>query len=146
MSKKNKKFNIGDILIKKNHLPFGRETEFIAITVNKIDYWTNSYVINELYKVTPESVNKITYEEKLKLQEEWDSIGISEYIDNGNDPCIRLETGNSKELLPERHIKGAVFRFRHKYNNPAYEAYRCPKCGNLHLGKNKLLNLIKHDT
>jgi hypothetical protein len=131
-----KAFYKGDILIKKNHLPFGNETKFLSIKVETIDWWGIDYVINRLYHVMPNTVIKITEAERIKIQEEWDSICISEYNDTNNDPCIRLETNTPKVAVNESNIKELVYSFRKRYNNPAFEVYRCPKCQNLHLGKN----------
>lgn len=134
--KRTKYFNIGDILVKRNYTPFGHDNKFITITVESIDFFGISYVINKLYKVMPNTVIKITEEEKRAILKEWHFIGISEYYNTTNDPCIRLETGLPKVIVQESDIKSLVYQFRHKYNNPAFEVYKCPKCNNLHLGKN----------
>ena len=136
-NKKPKVFFSGDILAKTNFLPFGRgNRKVMTITVKTIEWWGIDYVINRLYHVMPDTVIKVTEEEAIAIQAEYDSIEISEYNDTENDPCVRLETGTAKHIVPESHLKDLVYSYRHKYNNPAYEVYKCPKCGELHMGKN----------
>ena len=139
-----KAFNVGEILAKTNFLPFGRgNRKVMTITIKTIDWWGIDYVINRLYHVMPDIVMKITEEEAIKIQEEYDSIKISEYSGSENDPCVSSLSGEAKHIVPESHLKDLVYSYRHKYNNPAYEVYKCPKCGELHLGKN--INVSKFE-
>lgn len=139
MAKKNKPkyFNVGEILAKTNFLPFGKLTgKVMTITVKTIEFRTKNYLINNLYNVSPKTVMKVTEEEAIKIQEEYDSIGISEFNGSETDPCVSSISGEPKHIVPESHLKDLVYSYRQKYNNPAYEVYKCPKCGELHLGKN----------
>ena len=132
-------FNVGEILAKTNFLPFGTgNRKVMTITVKSIDWWGFNYVINKLYHVKPNTVMKITEEEAIKIQEEYDSIGISEYNNTENDPCVSSTSGEPKHIVPISHLKELVYTYRHKYNNPAFEGYICPKCNELHIGKNIL--------
>lgn len=139
-NKKPKIFSVGMILAKTNFLPFGKgNRKVMTITIETIDWWGIDYVINKLYHVMPNTVIQVTEEEAINIQAEYDSIEIAEYNDTANNPCVRLETSKAKHIVPESHFKDLVYSYRHKYNNPAYEAYKCPRCGELHIGKNILI-------
>ena len=147
MAKKNKvkAFNVGDILAKTNFLPFGRGNhKVMTITIKTVEFCSITYLINRLYRVMPDTVMKITEEEAIRIQEEYDSIEISEYSGSENDPCVSSLSNEPKHIVPELHLKDLVYSYRHKYNNPAYEVYKCPKCGELHMGKN--INVSKFES
>ena len=139
--------SVGDIIIKKNNSTFGSsksEFETPLLIINSCKSNGKIYTINKKFRIHLEDVIKISNTEKDKILKEWDSFGISPSVEHENrDPCIREDNKSPKLSISPSRVKSMLFLFRRKYKNDAFEIYKCPKCGNLHIGKNKMFSLIK---
>lgn len=83
-----------------------------------------------------ESYVVISKSEAEDIMEFFNSISISHIpVEDKEFVCKREDNGNPKEPISVFHIKEVYFRY--KMLNPAFSAYRCPKCLQYHLGKTK---------
>ena len=136
---------VGDYVVKNNYNTFGREYDSTPVLkLNRITHMLgrkggfSHWVFNKSYRMKPDDFKIIDEIEANRILRIWeDSINLSPVTnDNVNTKCVREDNGNPKVTYNGTHgWRKPLFSFRIKSPNGGYQAYECPECGNVHIGK-----------
>lgn len=136
---------IGDYIRKNNLVTFGREEDSKpVIKVISLKEMTGkkggfrSYLVNGIYQVLPKDITIIDEEEARRIMSIWeDSANISPIInETENTKCFREDNGMPKVTYHgKKGWQRPLFNFRMKNPLGGFQAYICPECGKVHIGK-----------
>ena len=121
----------GDYIRKENYDPV-LGSGYPVVKIKGID----QRQINGVIANSRKTYIVIPRQEAIELMELYNSISISSIpVEDKEFVCKREDTGNPKEPISAFHIKRVLFHY--KMINPDFDAYKCPKCLQYHLGKLK---------
>lgn len=141
----NKLPEVGNYIVKTNYNTFGRDED--SKPVVKITRITpmlgkkggfSKWQINGAYQMHPDDFDIIEESEAMRILGIWeDSATISPVSnDNVNTKCIREDNGMPKVTYHGRlGWRKPLFMFRMKHPDGGFQAYTCPECGKVHIGK-----------
>ena len=136
---------VGDYVIKNSYNVFGRESD--STPVLKLDRITHllgrkggfsKWVFNKTYQMKPNDFRIIDEKEALRILKIWeDSLSLSPVAnDKVNTKCIREDNGQPKVTYTGRlGWRKPLFMFKMKNPDGGFQAYECPECGKVHIGK-----------
>jgi hypothetical protein len=136
---------VGNYIMKTNYNTFGRDED--AKPVVKITRVTpmlgkkggfSKWQINGAYQMDPNDFDIIEESEAMRIMGIWeDSSTLSPVSnDNINTKCIREDNGKAKATYPGRlGWRRPLFMFKMKNPDGGFQAYTCPECGKVHIGK-----------
>lgn len=132
----NKVFSLGNYIRKKNWIPF--ENKYPYIKVESYRAWANDFlIINEKFQLHPDHVVLLSSDEVQDLDRIWDSCTVQVHVPvPGRNPCLRDDLITPKQVVPESAVQAKLFELRMKHANFQFEAYTCPQCQKIHIGKN----------
>ena len=124
----------GTIFRKRNFTSFAGEP---YITVDKSESLdAGQYRINGRFTVHPDNLVPLSEEESKSLKEIWDDCRIREHVHvEGRIPCSRAD-GESKKPVPEQDVQAKLFEIRMRRGDLSFQAYVCPDCNRIHIGRN----------
>ncbi len=96
------------------------------------------WLINGVYQMIPSDFIIISEKEAIRIMTIWDdSSNVSAVVnDNTNTKCVREDNGKPKVTYNgSTGWRKPLFLFRMKNPNGGFQAYKCPECGNIHIGK-----------
>lgn len=136
MKEENLVFTVGNLIRKKNWIPFSGTYPYIMVESHRS--WANGFLlINEQYHLNPEHVVQISAAEAMEIDRIWSSCTLTEHVPvPGRNPCLRDDLQTSKQVLAEPAVQAKLFELRMKNKNSQFQAYRCPECQQIHIGKN----------
>lgn len=133
-------------VMKKNFTTFGRDVD--SKPVVKVHQLVPLYgkkggpngkvLINGSFQVDKNDIIHITEESAIKIIEVWESSGILSPVVNSNvnTKCVREDNGKPKATYPGTlGFQRPLFTFRMKNPDGGFQAYTCPECGKVHIGK-----------
>lgn len=136
---------VGDYIMKNNFGTFGRDEDSVpVIRVMNLGAMLgkkggfSKWLVNGSYQVLPEDIAVVSEDEAMRVMSIWsDSANVSPIVnENLNTKCVREDTGKPKVTY---HGKAGwrkpLFTFRMKQPDCGFEAYECPECGRVHIGK-----------
>ena len=136
---------VGDYVAKKSYNTFGRESDSTpVIKLDRVTYLLGKkggfrqWVFNKTYQMKPDDFEIIDELEAVRILEIWeDSSKISDVSnDKINTKCIREDNGQPKFTYPGRlGWRRPLFLFKMKNPDGGFQAYECPECGKVHIGK-----------
>jgi hypothetical protein len=122
----------GDFIRKQNYDPV-LGSGYPVVKIKEID----QQKINGKHCNSRKTYVVISREEAIAIMEMFNSIAISSTpVEDKEFVCKRDDNGQPKEPISAFHIKKVLFHY--KMINPDFDAYKCPKCLQYHLGKKKL--------
>lgn len=125
----------GDIIRKRNFTSFAGQP---FIRVDEVQTWSDGqYRINGRFIIRPDNIVYLSEEESNSLKEIWDDcVYLREHVHvDGRIPCSRSD-GESKKEVPEQDVQGKLFEIRMRRGDLSFQAYRCPDCQSIHIGRN----------
>jgi hypothetical protein len=146
---------VGDYIRKRSFNTFGTETDSKpVIKISSLSTILGSkggfsrWLINGVYQMLPSDFIIISEDEAIRIMGIWeDSAEISPVANvTLNTKCIREDNGKPKVTY---HGKAGwrkpLFNFRMKNPNGGFQAYKCPECGKIHIGKTmEIPGEVKH--
>lgn len=135
----------GDYIIKNNFVTFGRNEHSVPVikvlTLGSVlgrKGGFSKWLVNMTYQILPGDITIISEEEAMRIMSIWvDSANVSPVVnENLNTKCVREDTGKPK-VTYEGKIgwQRPLFIFRMKHPDGGFQAYECPECGRVHIGK-----------
>lgn len=136
---------VGDYIMKNNFGTFGSDEDSVpVIKVGSLGVMLgkkggfSKWLVNGAYQVLPQDITILNETEACRVMSIWrDSANVSPIVnENLNTKCVREDTGKPKVTY---HGKAGwrkpLFTFRMKQPDGGFEAYECPECGRVHIGK-----------
>jgi hypothetical protein len=136
---------VGDYIRKKNLGTFGRDHDsrpVISVTSLKELLGKkggfSKWLINSEYQLEPSDIVVIDEDEARRIIGIWNDSGIISPVINEtiNTKCVREDNGKPKATYPGRNgWQRPLFLFKMKNPSGGFQAYECPECGKVHIGK-----------
>jgi hypothetical protein len=124
----------GSILRRKNFTSFAGTPTVKVQTVENLK--TGQLRINGRFVVEPGQVITLSEEESKRILRIWEDCRIKEHVQvDGRVPCARSD-GQAKASIAEDDVRAKLFEIRMRRDDLSFEAYRCPDCGQIHIGRN----------
>lgn len=127
-------FNKGTSLRKRNGTTFSGNP---CLKVETSEQWSKGQVrINGKYILNPDAVTAMTPEEENRIIGIWNDCTLKDHVHvEGRIPCSRTD-GESKKPVHESDVQAKLFEIRIRREDLSFQAYRCPDCGLIHIGRN----------
>ena len=135
----------GDYIMKNNFGTFGRDEDSVPVikvlTLGSMlgrKGGFSKWLVNRTYQILPEDITIISEEEAMRIMSIWrDSANVSTVVnENLNTKCVREDTGKPKVTYQGKiGWRRPLFTFRMKQPDGGFQAYECPECGRVHIGK-----------
>jgi len=124
----------GTIISKRNFTTFSGKP---YIQVEMSEPWSmGQYRINGKFVIHPDLINYLSERQAKRLQEIWDDCILKEHVDvEGREPCSRADGQSKKEVKPNE-VQSKLFEIRMKRKDFSFQAYICPECEKIHIGRN----------
>jgi hypothetical protein len=136
---------VGDCIMKNNFGTFGRDEDSAPV----IKVWSlgamlgkkggfSKWLVNGTYQVLPQDITILDETEAWRVMSIWtDSANVSPVVnENINTKCVREDTGKPKVTYHGKTgWQRPLFTFRMKHPDGGFQAYECPECGRVHIGK-----------
>jgi hypothetical protein len=136
---------VGDYIRKRSFNTFGTETDSKpVIKISSLSTLLGSkggfsrWIINGVYHMLPSDFIIISEDEAIRIMGIWENSAEISPVANDtlNTKCIREDNGKPKVTY---HGKAGwrkpLFNFRMKNPHGGFQAYKCPECGKIHIGK-----------
>lgn len=127
-------FKCGEYIRKVNFILFGGQFPYIKVTnyLKRNGVW----VINGKYQVKDNSVVSCPDAERHRL---YYCFEESRFLSkpNSEERVCSLENGDPKIRYSLQSFRRALFSMKAKYTDKKFNAYRCPNCDGIHIGKIK---------
>jgi hypothetical protein len=119
---------------KRNFTPFAGEP---YVTVDRAEPLNDGrYRINGRFDVHPDNLIALSEEESNSLRRIWDDCLIRGHVHvEGRVPCSRAD-GGPKKPVPEKDVRAKLFEIRMRRGDLSFQAYVCPDCDGIHIGRN----------
>jgi hypothetical protein len=101
------------------------------------DHGDGTVTVNGKWRLSKSNVVELDHDQAEFLFGIWeDCSGLSVQVPvEGRVPCSRSD-GESKRPVPEQDVQAKLFQIRMSRNDMSFQAYRCPDCGSVHIGRN----------
>lgn len=124
----------GCILRRKNFTSFAGHPTVKVQTADILK--TGQLRINGRFTVEHDQVIVLSEEESQRILDIWDDCRIKDHVKvEGRMPCARSD-GQPKAAIGEDDVRPKLFEIRMRRDDLSFEAYRCPDCGRIHIGRN----------
>jgi hypothetical protein len=124
----------GTVIRKRNFTSFAGEP---YMTVDHVETWSSGqYRVNGRFIIHPDNIVTLTEQESNSLREIWEDCTLKEHVHvEGRTPCSRAD-GESKTEVTPGNLQAKLFEIRMKRADMSFQAYTCPDCGKIHIGRN----------
>ncbi len=140
-------FHPGNYVRKKNWTFFhGSDVPAMKVHSIRKSPEAGSYYINK-YQLYEEHLVKLTEDEATAINREFNDLSLAKVLlkNSQHTTCVRESTGTNKKVWTEKEALRYVFTYNKTNPGKEMNAYRCPHCNEIHVGKVPTKSAIQKD-